>query len=179
MWVDLLSMAAVAMLAACIVFIVRHARRRTGLRTAGWVMPAVIGVTMIAYSVWNEYTWFDRMTSALPGSVAVVGQGQRSTFWAPWTYLFPVTVRFIAMDTRGRVQSEHHPDLVLTELLLVERWLPVRRVPVAFDCLHSRRVDLHAGMRLGPDGSLAGAQWQPMDPASPILNAACGSGPRI
>ncbi len=173
MWVDLLSMAAIGIFAACLVFIIKHLLRRRGKSAPRWAMPAVIGLTMIGYSVWNEYTWFDRITSALPPTVEIVGKGQRSAFWAPWTYLQPVTVRFIALDTRARIQSTERPGLVLSELLLVERWQPTRSVPMAFDCHHGRQATLAGGARIDADGTLEGAQWQAVAADSPALRVAC------
>jgi len=173
MWVDLLSMAAVGIFAACLIFILRRTLIRGGRNMPRWIMPAAIGAGMIGYSIWNEYSWFDRLTSALPPTVEIVGKGERSAFWAPWTYLRPVTVRFIALDTRARVQSTQRPGLVLTELLLVERWRPTRSVPMAFDCHHGMRADLAKGARIDADGTLEGARWEAIDADSPILRAAC------
>ncbi len=173
MWADLLSMAAIGIFAACLVFIVRRSTGNWGRSLPRWIMPAVIGASMIGYSVWNEYSWFDRITAALPESVAVVSEGQRSAPWAPWTYIKPVTIRFIAMDTRMRAYSGHHAGLVLTELILVERWQPTRRVAVAFDCERGRRADLRSGSHISPQGMLDGSRWESMKPDNPMLRAAC------
>lgn len=178
MWIDLLSMTAIGIFAACLAFIVRHSLKRRGRSLARWVMPAAIGASMIAYSVWNEYTWFERIRSSLPDSVAIVGKGERSVFWAPWTLVAPVTVRFIALDTRTRVESEQRAGLVLTELLLVERWSPTRRAAVAFDCNRSMRADLGGSARIAPDGTLEGGQWRSMSAGDPVLMAACRPRPQ-
>jgi len=174
MWVDFLSMAAVGILAACLIYIIRRTLAKRGRDVPRWLLPATIGAGMIAYSVWSEYSWYDRVTASLPPTVAVVSHGERSAFWAPWTYLKPVTVRFMAMDTRARVQSTERPGLFVTELLLVERWQPTRKVPMAFDCSSGRRADLVGGAQVDPDGSLrGGAQWSNMEPDSPMLRVAC------
>src|SRR5690606_1941664 len=104
MWGELVAMAAVGVLAACLVFIFRHRLKRSGRQLPSWITPAVIGAGMMAYSIWNEYSWFGRVTASLPPTVAVVGEGQRRVVWAPWTYVLPVTVRFVALDSRVRVQ---------------------------------------------------------------------------
>lgn len=174
MWVDILSMVAIGILAACIIYITRRSLARKGRSLPRWTLPALIGASMIGYSIWNEYTWFDRIAGELPPSVAVVSQGERSAFWAPWTYAWPVTVRFIALDTRTRVESRERPGLVVTELLLVERWQPTRKVQSAFDCPQARRADLTSGARVKPDGTLEGAHWQRMEPGDPVLRVACG-----
>lgn len=173
MWVDLVSMMAVGVMGACAIFITRRSLARKGHVLARWVVPAFIGLCMIGYSVWNEYSWFGRMTGQLPVSVAVVGQGQRSDAWAPWTYAWPVTTRFVAMDTRNRVRSSRRPGLVITELLLVERWQPTRRLSVALDCHHSRRAELARGAHGTRGDALRGARWQNVEPHDPILLAAC------
>ncbi|HUH59433.1 MAG TPA: hypothetical protein VL001_05080 [Candidimonas sp.] len=176
MWVDLLSMLATAALAACLVFILRRALRKSRHALPRWAMPAAMGCTMIAYSVWSEYSWFTRMQSALPPNVVVLGTGQRSVPWAPWTYPAPVTVRFVAMDTRAISRSEKKPELVRGQLLLVERWQPTRTVAVAFNCVSNQRADLVGRAALASDGTLTGAQWHAVAPTEPALKAACKVG---
>lgn len=175
MWVDLISMAAVGILSACMIYIIRRNLARRGRRLPRWMLPVLIGSSMITYSIWNEYSWFGRITAQLPPAVAVVGQGQRSDVWAPWTYLWPVTTRFIAMDTRNRVASNQLPGLIVTEILLVERWQPTRKVQLAFDCHHGRRADLPGGARIEADGRLLGSRWQAVPPGDPMLRAACAT----
>jgi len=175
MWVDLLSMMAAAALAACLVFILGRLLRKSQRNVPRWIMPAAIGCTMIAYSVWSEYSWFARIRTALPQNVVVLSTGQRSAPWAPWTYFAPVTVRFVAMDTHAVSWSEQKPQLVRGRLLLVERWQPTRTVAVAFDCAAHLRAELPGNARLAPDGTLTGARWQAAAPSDPALRAACKS----
>ncbi len=175
MWVDLLSMVATAALAACLVYIVGRFLRKSQRKLPRWVLPAAIGGTMIAYSVWSEYSWFNRMESALPQNVVVLGTGQRSAPWAPWTYVAPVTVRFVAMNTHAVSRSEQKPNLVRGQLLLVERWQPTRTVTVAFDCTSNLRADLIGTAALAADGTLTGTQWHSVAPGEPALVAACGA----
>ena len=175
MWADLISMLATGALAACLIFILRRFLRRSQRKLPGWVMPTAIGATMLTYSIWNEYSWFTRIKSALPENVIVLGIGQRSVPWAPWTYPAPVTVRFVAIDKHAVSRSEQNPELVRGRLLLVERWQPTRSIAVAFDCAANLRADLVGKATLAPDGTLTGAQWQVVSPGEPALQAACGS----
>ena len=32
-----------------------------------WIVPTMAGLGMLGYSIWSEYSWFDRMNLALPG----------------------------------------------------------------------------------------------------------------
>ncbi|MBC2770126.1 hypothetical protein [Pusillimonas minor] len=173
MWADFIAMLAIAALAACIVFIIGRFMRRSGRQLQRWVMPAAIGASVIAYAVWNEYTWFSRLESALPNHIVVVGTGERSAPWAPWTYLAPVTVRFVAVDTQAIARSESRPELARTELYLIERWQPTRTVAVALDCKQQLRADLGGAANLSPDGTLTGAQWQPANDDTALLRAVC------
>ncbi|MFA5596030.1 MAG: hypothetical protein WCY47_02795 [Pusillimonas sp.] len=173
MWADFIAMLAVAALAFCLVFIAGHFLRRSGRQLPRWIMPAAIGFSVLAYSIWNEYTWFDRLQNALPEQVVVASTGQRSAPWAPWTYIAPVTARFIAIDTRTIARSEQRPELAKTELLLIERWQPTRVVSVAFDCNKQLRADLGNSASLSADGTLNGTQWQSAAQDTALLAIIC------
>lgn len=173
MWADFIAMLAVAALAACLVFILGRFMRRSGRQLQRWVMPAIIGLSVLLYAVWNEYTWYSRIASALPEHIVVASTGQRSAPWAPWTYLAPVTVRFVAVNTQAIARSEIRPELARTELLLIERWQPTRTVAVAFDCHKKLRADLGSSATLSADGRLAGTQWQAADDNTALLQAVC------
>lgn len=170
---DYIAMLAIGVLAACIVFILGRLMRRRGRQLPRWIMPFAIGASVITYSVWNEYTWFNRMQSALPDHVVVVGTGERSMPWAPWTYLAPVVSRFVAVDTAGISRSEMRPELVRIQIFLVERWQATRTAVVAFDCNKRLRADLSATARLSAEGTLTGTQWQPAQNDTALLEVAC------
>ena len=174
MWADFIAMLAVAALAFCLVFIAGHFMRRSGRQLQRWIMPAAIGISVLAYSIWNEYTWFDRLQRALPEEIVVAGTGQRSAPWAPWTYLAPVTSRFVAVDKRTIIRSELRPELAKTDVLLVERWQPTRTAAVAFDCTQKLRADLGQNATLLPDGTLSGTSWRPAADDAALLNIVCG-----
>ncbi len=173
MWADFIAMLAVAALAFCLVFIIGRFLRRSGRQLQRWIMPATIGISVLAYSIWNEYTWFDRLQNALPDHVVVASTGQLSAPWAPWTYLAPVTARFIAIDTRNIARSEQRPELAKTDLFLIERWQPTRVVSVAFDCQKQLRADLGSSASLSADGTLNGTQWQSAAQDTALLGLVC------
>lgn len=174
MWVDLLSMLATGALTACFVFIVTRTLRKRGITVPRWVMPALIGASMITYSIWSEYTWFDRVEASLPHQVVVISTGERSVPWAPWTYLAPVTIRFVALDGTQLQTSEERPGLIRTRLLLVERWGPTHTVHIAVDCPSHRWASLPPGASINADGTLTGSNWQEIMSSDPLYKAACG-----
>ncbi|MDP1667951.1 hypothetical protein [Phaeovulum sp.] len=173
MAIDWITMAAVGILAFCIVFAANHLSKR---RLPKWLMPAAIGGSMIAYSVWNEYSWFERVRADLPASVVILAEVQGGAPWRPWSYAFPVTSRFIALDRAAVLRSAASPDLVATDVLLVTRWGQTVRVPVAFDCKAGARADLVEGAELVPDGTLRGATWMAVGLDDEMLKAACNGG---
>ena len=170
---DYIAMLAIGILAACIVFIAGRLMRRRGRQLPRWIMPLAIGASIITYSIWNEYTWFNRMQSALPDHVVVVGKGERAMPWAPWSYIAPVTSRFVAADSRGISRSEMRPELVRIQIFLIERWQPTRTAVVAFDCNKKLRADLGNDASLAADGKLTGTQWQSANNDTQLLDVAC------
>ncbi len=150
--------------------------RMTGRRLPRWLLPASLGFAMITFAVWNEYTWFSRVTAALPESVEVVLPVKESSFWRPWSYAVPMVTRFIAVDQAAVQKSEESPGLVRTDAILVQRWMATQRVPVAFDCTGTRRADLAGGAQLAADGTLTGGAWIELPADDPFMLAACQGG---
>ncbi|WP_126976926.1 hypothetical protein [Frigidibacter oleivorans] len=170
----LMDFAAMIAAGAAIAGVWLLANRLSGRRLPRWLLPAAIAAAMFSYAVWSEYTWFGRVRDALPDSVAVVLPVAEPSPMRPWTYAAPMVTRFIAVD-RGAVQrSETNPDLVRTEAILVQRWTPTQRVPVAFDCARGLRADLASGAVLAPDGTLTGGDWVDLPAGDAFLTAACG-----
>ncbi|MBC7138008.1 MAG: hypothetical protein H5U17_04525 [Defluviimonas sp.] len=173
MLIDLISLIALGALIACVYVAVN---RMTGRRLPRWLLPAALGAGMIGFAVWNEYTWYSRVTAELPESVAVVLPVRESSFWRPWSYVVPMVTRFIAVDRGAVMRSAQRPGLVRTDAILVQRWTPTQRVPVAFDCTAARRADLAGGADLAADGTLTGGDWVALAPDDPFMLAACQGG---
>lgn len=161
MTTDFFATIAVGIGAAACLFAFLHATRRAGLALPKWLLPAGIGLSMIAYTIWNEYSWFDRTRAGLPEGAVVVAQGRESNFWQPWSYLAPVTVRFAALDraemTTGDDGIRHAP------ILLMQRWGKALRVQQDFDC--------DAG-RIRPPGG----DWVAAAPGEGAYAAVCEGG---
>lgn len=133
---DILGVIAVAVGAFAVLYAGMHAARKAGLRPAPWLLPGGMGLAMVAYSVWNDYAWFDRAREALPQGAEVLIVGRDSQAWAPWTYLAPVAVRFAALDP-GQITTA--PDGTRrAPIMLVERRGQTVIVPQDFDCSGAR-----------------------------------------
>ncbi|WP_417279323.1 hypothetical protein [Celeribacter sp.] len=131
-----------------------------------WAMPAAAGVAMLAFTIWSDYSWYSRAEQGLGDSKVTALTVEKRQVWRPWTYLFPVTTQFIALDKEG---AKVDGAMVETDMYLLTRRSDSAIVPVVFDCLLSRRADT-VGL---PEGDLSGATWYDMDENDPILRTAC------
>jgi hypothetical protein len=142
-------------------------------RLPGWLAPAAAGTAMVALMVYLEYSWADRLGAQLPAGVVVTTISRDRMWYRPWTYARPLGLRMVAVDTRRNRLHDEAPGQVMTTVILLGRWLPTREMPVVFDCVGARRADLHAGVQLGADGQLVGAQWRTLAADDATLTAAC------
>jgi hypothetical protein len=152
------------------------ARHLSGGRLPKWIIPAAIGAGMLLFSIWNEYTWYSRTTAALPEKVVLLSSPTDKVIYRPWTYVFPVSTRFAALDRTGMVKSMENAAFRRAEVMLVQRWTGTKRVPIAFDCANTRRANLIEGATLAPDGTLSGGTWEDVTPEDDLLRAACQEG---
>lgn len=146
-------------------------------RLPRWLVPAGAGLAMLIAAVSNDYGWFSRARAALPEGMEVALSVEQSALWRPWSYLAPLTTRFIAVDVATARRHPDHPDQVLTDLYLHARWSPPVRAPVLFDCAGARRADLIDGAEFGPDGAVVDAAWRRVNPDDDVLATACHGAP--
>ncbi len=146
-----------------------------GRRLPAWLMPASAGLAMIAFMSSMEYSWLSRTTATLPEGVEVVSVSQETSWYRPWTYINPVSLRAVALDTRRNRTHEKQSHLVMTSVVLIGRWMPSRQIPVVFDCARGRRADLHDGVVMDASGALPGAQWRDLPADDAALKIACRS----
>ena len=170
---DFIAAAAAGFGLAGIAMLLRHLTR--GLLPR-WIVPLTAGVGMFGYAVWNEYTWFDRVTGAFGEGVVVVSAPSESQFYRPWTYVKPLTLRFVAWDGVNVLRSTEVPGLLQGDAVIVHRWQETQRVRMAFDCVAGRQVTLMEGASLAPDGTLTNAKWQEAAADDPLQPVACLGG---
>jgi len=142
-------------------------------RLPGWMTPASAGLAMILMMVYLEYTWASRTEAQLPEGVVITAQSEASMWYRPWTYIKPLSLRMVAVDTRRNRHHADFPDYVMTTVLLLGRWMPAREIPVVYDCAGARRADLDASVQFADDGALLGTQWRALSDHDRALRAAC------
>ncbi|MCC5860735.1 MAG: hypothetical protein JJT93_02355 [Gammaproteobacteria bacterium] len=170
MLLEFIAAIALGLGAAGVVMALNVALRR---RLPAWLVPAVAGAAMISFMVHMEYAWAERTAGQLPEGVVVASTGTSVSWFRPWTWIKPLELRMLAVDTRRSRRNPAAPGQVMTTVVLLERWMPVREIPVVFDCPGARRADLHAGVELAADGRLEGAQWRALESGDAALRVAC------
>lgn len=144
----------------------------TGRRMARWAYPAAFAGGMLAYAIWAEYSWAARVTG--PHSPHVVAEATQERSWfRPWTWVFPLTTRLTVLDRRFTRTHPDQPDLVLTRVVRLARYLPDSGFLAVFDCAANLMAPMVAGVEMLPDGTLEGADWAGLPEGDPVLTRAC------
>lgn len=151
-------------------------RRLSGRRLPEWLTPMGVAVAMIAMVVYLEYSWAGRFERGLPDEVIVVSKNAHVSWTRPWTFAVPLTNRIIAVDNRVRQRNTRNPELVLTGVILQERWALTMGFSSIFDCANARRADLTEGTSVDSDGIPVPAEWYALAPDDRFLRTACEGG---
>ncbi|MDU8913226.1 hypothetical protein [Aestuariicoccus sp. MJ-SS9] len=140
----------------------------TGGRLPRWMVPVGAGLTMLGTAISSEYGWYGRTTAALPEGLVVADTVDSRAFWRPWTYVVPMTDRFVAVDTGNIVRNTETDGLYLAEVFFFGRWQPVQSVQIMVDCPGGRRADPALG-----DGSPP--VWRDVGTDDPLVATLCGA----
>lgn len=141
-------------------------------RIGRWIYPATVALGMVGYTVWAEYTWAERTVAGLP-QLEMVSEAGDPVIYRPWTYLWPQATRVMAIDLANTRTHSERPGEVMTQVVLIARWQPIRAVSVVYDCTAHRRADILDGVVMNADGTLTGAEWQPVAADDAVMTAAC------
>lgn len=172
MLIHLLATFSAGICAAGIFLLIFRARGRKPPR---YLMPLAAGVAMLAYNLWNDYSWGSRTIAALPGRVEVVETFGTPALWRPWTYLFPQTDRFMAVDAANIRRNEKLPGYVLAEVIFVARRSPTTVTQQLFDCRNARRTDVIPSKGFDDDGLPLDPDWVSVDVDGLLFAAICSS----
>jgi len=138
-----------------------------------YLYPIVAAASVIAYGIYSEYTWADRTIAQLPDTFEVVHKLSGTSMFSPWSFVIPRTDRLSLVDTSSMRRNDALPDHVMTELLLMQRFAPVIRVPQLIDCAGRRRTDVTSNAQFDGDGLPTNAQWENLDQEHPLLRVMC------
>ncbi len=133
-----------------------------------WAMPVVAGAAMIGVAIAGEYSWGTRTIANLPEDVIVLDNVQEASWWRPWSYLTPPTVRIRALDPAAQTHADH-PDLRLVDLYFLARWQAPAKASQLVDCANETQADATATALADPESAF----WAAADPR--LLTEFCGS----
>lgn len=146
-----------------------------GGRLPKWVMPVAAGAAMIGMTINNEYGWYPRTKARLPDGLSIVETVENKSFYRPWTYAYPFTERFVAVDVATLKEHPQKPGHKLADVYLFGRWAPVHQVPVLADCAGRRQATLTDAVSFNEDGTVTGADWNDVAADDPTQSAICGA----
>jgi hypothetical protein len=141
-----------------------------------WAVPAVAGLGLIGTAVWMEYSWFSRVSAALPDGFVVANPEETTSPLRPWTYAVPLVSRFTALDGTKVARHPDRDELIIAPVFGFARWQNPQSALMVFDCAGSRRVPVTEDMTIDADGRLTGADWLVLDTADGLQAAACREG---
>lgn len=135
-------------------------------RLPKWLVPVGAGVAMLAATISSEYSWYARTSDNLPEGLTVAQSVTSSAPWRPWTYVVPMTDRFVAVETGRLRPNMETPQTFLTKLYFFGRWKPVTIVDIMIDCDAGRRADPALGDNSPP-------VWREVGADDPIVKTVC------
>ncbi|WP_041795163.1 hypothetical protein [Pararhodospirillum photometricum] len=162
---DLLSMAVFGGMTAVVMMV---AFRLAGRRVLWAVVGGGVLIAVIAFGIWNRYTWVNRAVAALPRGMVVIERERVSSFLEPWTLLVPRTESLMAFDRHAVRQDPEQP---------AHRWVSVLWLGREGAALRERVVECEAARW----AELDAASGTPMEPwtsgerASGFVRAVCGA----
>lgn len=162
-----------ALVAAAALGLLVWAIRRKVQAIPRWLVPVAAGAGLIGTTVWLEYTWFDRVSRALPQGFVVADARAEGSPLRPWTYVFPLTTAFTALDATKIARHPEQSTMVIAPVFAFARWQNPQNALVVFDCAGNRRVPVAEGVEIGADGTLSGSEWVVLESRDDLQEAAC------
>ncbi len=173
MLLEFIAVVSAAFAAAGIALVVNHLTRG---RLPSWILPFAAAAGIVGMIIYLEYTWAERVERALPPGVVIAQTNTHTAWFRPWTYVVPLSNRITAVDHRVTLRHPDQPDLVLTGVILQERWALNFGVQVIFDCAEARRMDVTSAVTFTEEGSPEGGTWRSVAADDPVLREACEGG---
>lgn len=143
------------------------------LKLPRWMYPATAGLGMLLLTIHIEYSWFDQVRSSLPEEIEVVETFDYSVPYQPWTYLAPRVNRFVAVDHTSARTNPDVENMVLIDVILMERFSPTFVATNFIDCEAGARLLVGDDMALDDNGMPVGDDWAEAGLDDPLIMATC------
>ncbi|OIQ36220.1 MAG: hypothetical protein BM558_14130 [Roseobacter sp. MedPE-SW] len=169
-----LELIAVIFAGIAVAGVVMLANSATGGHLPRWLAPVAAGLAMIGVTIASEYSWYSRTAANLPEGLVIAETVETRSFYRPWTYVVPLSERFVAVDLATRRSHPDQPDQHLAEVFFFGRWAPISQLSILTDCAAWRRAVVEAEARFAQDGAVAGVNWVSPPVDDPLLTISCG-----
>jgi hypothetical protein len=170
MFIHLLATLAIGAIAAGAVYLFS--------KPFGWKPPSVAYLVaaaagILGYSIYDEYSWFTRASSALPNRLQIVRTYATSMPYQPWTYAVPRIYRFDAIDLASQRSNPNAPELALVRILRVTRNTSSENISAILDCPKARYTEIDSTTEFADTGLPLNADWQSLDDHPALKEAVC------
>ena len=165
-----------AIVAAAVMGLLAWALRRWVPSLPKWLVPFSAGLGLIGFTVWSEYDWFDRVSAELPASFEVVEVKEEAMPLRPWTFVFPIKMRFQAIDHAKTASHPQQASLHIVTVYSFARWTAPEERLIAVDCAGNRQVTLTEAVVFAEDATMTGGEWMPVAADDKLQGAACKEG---
>ncbi|WP_368184289.1 hypothetical protein [Aestuariibius sp. HNIBRBA575] len=173
MFLELIGIVFAGALAGLVVYALN---RLLGGRLAKWVMPVAAGCAMIAATISLEYGWFERTERALADGLTVASTASDAALFRPWTFFYPMTSSFVAVDVDSVLRNQEQPDFAIAQTYLYRRWAALQVVPALVDCAQGRLSPLANVQAFLADGSMDNMTWAALGTDDPVVSTICTGG---
>ncbi len=162
---------------AGLALIITHLSKLAGKRAPRWLIPLFGAIGIFGFQIHQEYDWFGQQVAQLPEGVTVVKTVEESTWFRPWSYVKPQTLRFIATDSGHVRANTDNEDIYLINLYLFERRRSVQRLPQVIDCRAPARADYVLQEKDSPltiyEHVKKTTAWRPLTKDDPLFISVC------
>ena len=170
MFIHLLATLVLGAVAAGLVYIIA---RPFGWKPPGVVYPMAAALGILAYTVYDEYSWYSRVSSTLPTRLNVVRTYATSMPYQPWTYAVPRVYRFDAVDLGSSRTNPNAPELTMVEMQRVTRNVSSEKISSIIDCKNQRYAEIDRETEFAETGLPTNAKWLNLADHTVLRKAIC------
>ena len=166
---------------AGIALIVRHLSKLGGKLTPKWLLPVFASAGMLGFQIHQEYHWHEQQIKQAPIELQVIKTVQDTSWYKPWSYLRPQTVRFMAISEPKAIHISHSTyndtnqttdSIKRIDLYLFERRISTKVVPQWINCETLAHADA-LNPKADDNNVSSNLSWQPLTQDDVLIQAVC------
>lgn len=144
-------------------------------RLPRYLTPLFAGIGMLSFLIYTEYQWFSHQQSLLPANVRVVQQIEETTWWRPWSYVWPQVTRFMAADFNSIEQNRINPAVLMVDIYLFAERTPAVASKQLVHCGWQKRQDFTKTSQIPATDAVPDEHWFSLPTGNSLLDT-CAQG---